>query len=72
MKNKITSITEKVPQVTILPDGLYYGTWGGSVIDITYKEKKYELITEEGVRGSGFKVAVEIKDGVATFDSVQS
>lgn len=34
MKNKVKSITEKVPQVTTLPDGLYCGTWGGYVIEI--------------------------------------
>ena len=70
MQHKVKSITEKVPQVTTLPDGLYYGTWGGYVVDIDYKGKKYELATEEGVRGIGIKVVVEIKDGVATFDTV--
>lgn len=72
MKHKVKSITEKVPQVTTLPDGLYYGTWGGYVVEINYKSKTYELTTEEGVRGIGIKVVVEIKDGVATFDTVQS
>ena len=72
MQHKVKSITEKVPQVTTLPDGLYHGTWGGYVVDIDYKGKKYELSTEEGVRGIGIKVVVEIKDGVATFDTVRS
>lgn len=71
MQHKVKSITEKVPQVTTLPDGLYYGTWGGYVVDIDYKSKKYELATEEGVKGIGIKVVVEIKNGVATFDKVQ-
>ena len=64
MKNKITSITEKLPQPAVLPDGFYNG--------ISYKDRKYELHTEEGVRGIGFKVVVEIQNGVATFDSVNS
>lgn len=72
MKNKIKSITEKVPQVATLNDGLYYGTWGGYVIEITSKGKTYELATEEGVRGIGIKVVVEVKDGVATFGEVNS
>ena len=72
MKNKIKSIKEKVPQVTSLPDGYYNGVWGGYVIEVRYKDKTYELETEEGVRGIGFKVVVEIKDGVATFDDINS
>ena len=69
MSNKVKSITKKVPQVTTLPNGLYNGVWGGYVIEITSKGKKYELSTEKGVRGIGIKVIVEIKDGVATFDT---
>ena len=72
MKNKIKSITEKVPQLTTLPDGLYYGIWGGYVIEVGYNGKNFELETEEGVRGMGFKVIVQIEDGVATFDEVKS
>jgi len=67
MGNKILSIKERVPKVTTLPDGTYTGTWGGYCIDVRYKDKSYELTTEEGVRGMGFKVVVTIKDGVATF-----
>ena len=72
MQHKVKSITEKVPQVTTLPDGLYYGTWGGYVIEITSNGKQYELATEEGVKGIGIKVVIEIKDGVTTFDTVRS
>lgn len=72
MRNKIKSITEKVPKVTTLSDGLYYGTWGGYVIEVTSKGKTYELETDEGVRGMGIKVVVEVKEGIATFDEVQS
>ena len=72
MKYLVTSITEKVPKVTTLPDGLYYGSWGGYVIDIRYRDKTYELATQEGVRGISVKVVVEIKEGIATFDTVQS
>jgi hypothetical protein len=70
MKNKIKSIKEKVTQIAILPDGYYNGIWGGYIIEVQYKGKTFELETEEGVRGIGFKVVVEIKDGVATFDDI--
>lgn len=71
MRNKVKIITEKVPQVT-LPDGSYNGVWGGYVIEITSEGKHYELATEEGVRGIGIKVVVQIENGVATFDTVRS
>lgn len=72
MENKIKSIREKVPQVTTLPDGYYTGTWGGYTIEIRCNGKTYELETEEGVRGVGYAVVVEIKDGEATFNEVNS
>lgn len=72
MRNKIISIKEKVPQVTTLPDGFYNGVWGGSIIEVSYKDKTYQLETQEGVRGFGYKVVVEIRDGVATFDEINS
>jgi len=72
MSNKILSIKERVPQVTTLPDGIYTGTWGGYCIVVRYKDKSYELTTEEGVRGMGFKVVVTITDGVATFAEVKN
>jgi hypothetical protein len=70
--SKILEIREKVPQIAMLPDGAYFGTWGGNVIDVSYKGKNYELTTEEGVRGMGIKVVVTVKDGVATFDEVKN
>jgi hypothetical protein len=72
MRNKIKSIKEKVPQVATLPDGYYNGTWGGYVVEIHYKGKTYELETDEGVRGVGIKVVVQVENGVATFDEVNS
>jgi len=30
------------------------------------------LETEEGIRGIGYKVVVEVKDGIATFDEIKS
>lgn len=72
MKNKVISITEKIPQITTLPNGFYNGLWGGDVIEIKSEGKYYQLKTEEGVRGMNIKVIVEIKDGVATFDTVHS
>lgn len=72
MSGKIISIKEKVPQVATLPDGTYTGIWGGYNIDVRYKDKSYELTTEEGVRGVGFKVVVHIVNGVATFTSINN
>lgn len=72
MKNKIKSIKEQAPQPSTLPDGLYHGTWGAYVITIFYQGKTYQLETEDGVRGVGFAVVVEIKDGVATFEEVNN
>lgn len=70
MKNKITSIKEKVPQVTTLPDGYYNGLWGGSIIEVKHRGKTYELATEEGIRGFNVKVVVEIQNGEPTFDEI--
>lgn len=72
MSNKILEIREKVPQTAMLPDGSYFGTWGGYVIEVTYKGKNYELTTEEGVRGIGIKVVVDVDNGVATFKEVKN
>ena len=72
MKNKIVSIVEKVPQKAVLPDGYYIGTWEAFIIELSYKDKHYELRTESGVRGVGIKVVVQIKDGIATFEELKS
>jgi len=72
MKNKVKSITEKVPQVTTLPDGLYNGIWCGYVIEVNSEGKRFELETEMGVKGINIKVVVEVENGEATFDVVRS
>ena len=69
---KIKAIREKKPVETTLPDGIYLGIWGGYVIELKYKDKTYDLETEEGVRGVGFKVVVTIKDGKAEFEDLQN
>ena len=71
MNNLIKSITEKVPKETSLPDGYYYGTWGGYIIEVQYNGKQYELTTQEGVWGIGIKVIVEVKGDIVTFDTVK-
>lgn len=63
MKHKVKSISIKVPKEITLPDGLYTGTWGGYTISLRYADKEYELKTEEGVRGIGIPVVIEVKDG---------
>jgi len=65
---KITAINVKIPKQVSLPDGIYAGTWGGSIIEIFYDKVWYELTTQEGVRGIGYKVVVTIKDQIATFE----
>jgi hypothetical protein len=72
MRNKVKLITEKIPRAATLADGLYNGTWGGYIIEITSGDKHYELVTEEGVRGNGIKVVVQIENGIATFDTLMS
>lgn len=72
MSGKILTIKLKVPQVTSLPDGYYIGTWGGRTIVVNYKDKTYELTTENGVRGVGYRVVVEIIDGVAVFHKINN
>ena len=72
MKNKVKSITEKVPQITTLPDGFYNGVWGGYVIEVSFEGKTFELATEIGVKGISIKVVVEVADGEATFDIVRA
>lgn len=69
---KITKITQRVPQETILPDGNYQGTWGGSIIVVHHDQKEYHLTTDEGVRGMGFRVVVSIKDGKGTFEDLKN
>jgi len=68
MINRVKSITEKT--VTTLPDGFYIGTWGGYTIEVQYKEKTFELETENGVKGIGIKVVVQVKNGEATFEEI--
>ena len=70
--NKIIAIREQVPQPTTLPDGIYSGIWGGSIISVHYKDKYYELETDEGVRGFNIKVVVTIKDGSVEFVEVDN
>lgn len=65
--NKITKITEKLPQPATIPDGIYQGIWGGYKIEVKIKDKTYEMTTEEGVRGINVPVIITIKDGEATF-----
>ena len=69
---KIVSIKEKKPVETTLPDGIYQGVWGGYCIEVQYDHKSYELTTEEGVRGIGFRVVVTISNGVATFSDLKN
>ncbi len=72
MSNKILKITKQIPQETTLPDGIYQGIYGGYNIEVKYKDNTYDLKTEEGVRGNGFKVIVTIKDGIATFEDLKN
>jgi hypothetical protein len=69
---KVKAIREKKPVETKLPDGMYNGIWGGNIIDVSYDGKIYELETEEGVRGIGYRVIVTIQDGVATFNECKN
>lgn len=72
VSNKILSITEQVPKPTTLPYGKYQGIYGGYNIEVKYEGKIYNMRTEEGVRGIGFKVVVTIDENGATFESLNN
>jgi hypothetical protein len=72
MKNKVVSISEKLPQPVILSDGIYEGVWGGYKIIVPHNDRTFILETEVGVRGMGVKVVVEVKDGIATFQEISN
>ena len=69
---KIVSVTEKIPQPTTLPDGIYGGVWGGYIIEVQFNNKTYHLATEEGVRGIGIKVIVTIDGDDKTFQELKN
>jgi len=54
---KVLKIEEVRPSVK-LPDGNYFGTQGGYNIVIKHNNSTYNLTTDEGIRGVGFKVVV--------------
>lgn len=70
MKNKVLSITKKIPKTTTLPNGYYNGIWGGYIIEVDYSNERYELTTEIGVKGVNIHVVVKVIDGNITFDKV--
>ena len=73
MSNKIIKTTERhivtteKRVLTSLPDGNYIGKWGGYIITVNYRAKVYECKTEEAIRGVGYDVVVNVKDGESTF-----
>ena len=69
---KILSIKEKQPINVSLPDGVYLGVWGGNVIEFGFKGKTYELESDIGVRGFGYKVIVTVSNGEATYAEVRN
>lgn len=64
---KVKSIKLKVQEPSVLPDGFYVGTWSAYVIELKVKGQEYQLETEEGIKGLGCRVIVEVKEGIATF-----
>lgn len=69
---KVLSIKEKQPIDVSLPDGVYLGVWGGHVIDLKFKGKIYELESDIGVKGFGYKVVVTVSNGEATYAEVRN
>ena len=69
---RILEITEKIPRPAELEDGMYTGVWGGYVIEVYHKDKLYSMRTDEGVRGSGIKVIVKIKNNMASFEQLSN
>ena len=72
MPSKILSIEEKIPRPAKLPNGFYLGTWGAYIIEVRYKDKLYQLKTEEGVRGMNIRVVVEINDNSMSFNELEN
>lgn len=72
MMGKVLSISEKRPVNVSLPDGVYLGIWGGHVIELEFKGKTYELESDVGVKGFGYKVVVTIENGIATYAEVKN
>jgi hypothetical protein len=68
----ILKIIERTPKQITLKDGFYKGVWGGNCIVMKYKDKEYELTTEEGVRGVGYEVVVLVKDGKTNFYEIEN
>jgi len=66
--SKVKKIVEPGSDVEItLPSGSYRGTYGGYVCVINYKDKVYQVHTENGVRGFGYNANVIIaEDGSGT------
>lgn len=67
MEGKILSIKEKQPVDVTLPDGVYLGVWGGHAIELGFKGKTYELETDIGIKGIGYKVVITVTNGEATY-----
>ncbi len=67
MNGQVISAKIKIPKSNI-PNGTYHGIWGGYEIIFTAHSIEYELQTEEGVRGRGFKVLIKVRDGIITFE----
>lgn len=72
MIKRVKVVEEKLMQITVLPDGIYNGVWSGNVIDLKVGIKEYELTTEIGVKGINIKVIIEVKNGIATFDTIKN
>ena len=66
MSNKVLEVKELVPQDAILPDGIYSGIRGGYIIELYHLGKKYQLKTENGIRGMNYPVTVYVNNGVVT------
>jgi len=62
----------KVQKETLLPDGIYFGTWGGYIITLDYDRKTYALTTKDGAKGMTIKVIVSVKGGVSTFETIKN
>lgn len=72
MMGKVLSISEKRPVDVSLPDGVYVGVWGGNVIELEFKGKTYELESDVGVKGFGYKVVITVSNGEATYTEVKN
>ena len=72
MDMKIVKITKQEIKPSKLADGWYTGIQGGYEVVIQLHDSTYTLEVDEGVRGIGYKVVVQIIEGDVHIHDLQN